>query len=77
MRDLDASTSNEQIEQIFALTAPDVLGGKPTGAGGGGCILLIAKDKQAKENCRDKLDAQHLHVLDVAFDFEGVAVTSQ
>ncbi|HCU34343.1 MAG TPA: hypothetical protein DGT21_02530 [Armatimonadetes bacterium] len=77
MRDLDASTSNEQIEQLFDLTAPDVLGGKPTGAGGGGCILFIARDQQAKENCRDRLEAQHLHVLNVAFDFEGVVVTRQ
>jgi len=77
MKDLDASTSNEQIEQIFELTAPDVLGGKPTGAGGGGCIFFIAKDARAKENCRDKLQSQDLHVLDVAFDFEGVVLTSE
>ena len=77
MKDLDASTSNEQIEQIFELTAPDVLGGKPTGAGGGGCIFFITLDAQAKENCRDKLESQELHVLDVAFDFEGVVLTSE
>lgn len=75
MKDLDASTSNEQIEQIFDLVNEDILGGKPCGAGGGGCLFFITRDPNAKEAAREKLVDEGLVALDIAFDFEGIQVT--
>jgi D-glycero-alpha-D-manno-heptose-7-phosphate kinase len=77
MRDLDASTSNAQIEGLFELVAPDIIGGKPCRAGGGGCIFFIARDVAAKEQVREKLASQGLEALDVAFDFEGLVLETQ
>lgn len=77
MADLDASTSNAQIEGLFELVAPDILGGKPCGAGGGGCVFFIARDAAARETVKDKLRGQGLEPLDVAFDFDGLVLSSQ
>lgn len=77
MKDLDASTSNEQIEQIFELVDEDILGGKPCGAGGGGCLFFITRDANAKEAARQKLVDQGLVALDIAFDFAGIRVTHE
>jgi len=74
MKHLDASTTNEQIEALFEAVEPDILGGKPCGAGGGGCVLFLARDEQAKQRVRDKLRARGLTGLDVAFDYEGLVL---
>jgi D-glycero-alpha-D-manno-heptose-7-phosphate kinase len=74
MKHLDASTSNDQIEELFELTAPDVMGGKPSGAGGGGCVFFIAKSAKSKERVRDKLQNVGLTGLDITFDFEGLTL---
>jgi len=75
MKRLDASTSNQQIEDLFALAEPHILGGKPCGAGGGGCLLFIAKSTAAKERLHEALRGLGLSPLDVQFDFEGLVVT--
>jgi D-glycero-alpha-D-manno-heptose-7-phosphate kinase len=77
MKHLDASTSNEQIKQIFDLVDEDILGGKPCGAGGGGCLFFIARDANAKETARKKLVDQDLVALDITFDFEGVQLSHE
>lgn len=74
MKHLDASTSNEQIEDIFEMVEDDIIGGKPCGAGGGGCLFFITRDNEAKEAARKKLLAEDLLTMDIAFDFEGVQV---
>jgi D-glycero-alpha-D-manno-heptose-7-phosphate kinase len=75
MRHLDASTSNEQIEELFELTAPDVMGGKPSGAGGGGCVFFITKSAKAKDRVKAKLQGVGLTGLDITFDFEGLTLS--
>lgn len=75
MKHLDGSTSNDQIEELFALTAPDVMGGKPSGAGGGGCVFFIAKSTKTKERVKEKLQGVGLTGMDVTFDFDGLTLT--
>jgi D-glycero-alpha-D-manno-heptose-7-phosphate kinase len=77
MAGLDASTSNAQIEGLFELVAPDIMGGKPCGAGGGGCLFFIAHDAAAKARVREKLASQGLEALDVVFDFEGLVLKAE
>ena len=77
MRDLDASTSNAQIEGLFEAVAPEILGGKPCGAGGGGCVFFLARDERAKGRIREKLQGLGMEALDVAFDFDGLQVEIQ
>jgi D-glycero-alpha-D-manno-heptose-7-phosphate kinase len=74
MKRLDASTSNEQIEELFELAAPDVIGGKASGAGGGGCVFFIAKSVKAKERLREKLQGVGLAGLNITFDFDGLTL---
>lgn len=75
MKHLDASTSNDQIESLFALAAPDIMGGKPCGAGGGGCLLFIAKSSKAKQRLKKRLRAEGLDGLDLVFDFDGLVLS--
>lgn len=74
MRDLDASTSNSELEAFFAAVEADVLGGKPCGAGGGGCLFFIARDTAARERVKSRLQTMGASVFDVAFDFEGLTL---
>ncbi len=74
MKHLDKSTSNQQIEDIFDMLEQDIIGGKPCGAGGGGCLFFITKDSGAKEAARRKLLAEDLLTMDIAFEFNGVQV---
>jgi len=55
MKDLDSSTSNEQIEELFELAEPLIIGGKPCGAGGGGCLLFLSKSAEGARRLEEKL----------------------
>lgn len=76
MKHLDESTSNAQIEELFELAAPDVMGGKPSGAGGGGCVFFIARSSKSKERLKENLRRQNLTAMDVKFDFDGLVLTT-
>lgn len=71
---LDPSTSNERIERAFSIVAEEIFGGKPTGAGGGGCIIFCCISEIAKNKAEKKLRAEGYRVLDFRFDFEGLCV---
>ncbi len=73
-KQLDASTSNEQIEELFELAGPRIIGGKPCGAGGGGCILFLAKSTQDARALEEELQKKQLATIDLQFDFEGLCV---
>ncbi|MGD8240192.1 MAG: hypothetical protein PVH68_16675 [Armatimonadota bacterium] len=77
MKELDDSTSTQQIEDLFDLAAPEIMGGKPCGAGGGGCILFLARDGGAQERLSKALSEQGLTVMDVQFDFEGLTLITE
>ena len=74
MKDLDNSTSNEQIEELFELAGPMIIGGKPCGAGGGGCLLFLGKSAEEARRLQEKLAERQLAVIDLEFDFEGLCV---
>jgi len=74
MKDLDGSTSNEQIEELFELAEPMVIGGKPCGAGGGGCLLFLGKSAEEARRLEEKLGERQVTVIDLEFDFEGLCV---
>jgi len=74
MKDLDSSTSNEQTEELFELAKPMIIGGKPCGAGGGGCLLFLGKSAEEARRLEEKLAERQLVVIDLKFDFEGLCV---
>ena len=72
MKKLDSSTSNEQIEELFELAGPMIWGGKPCGAGGGGCLLFVAKSPEQAQALEQELTRKRLTVIELEFDFEGL-----
>lgn len=75
MKSLDASTSNETVDSLFRLVADEISGGKPCGAGGGGCLLFCCKDPSLKPTVQEKISSAGFRVVDFAFEFEGLTVT--
>lgn len=71
---LDASTSNQTLEDLFGLVREDVLGGKPCGAGGGGCVVFCCKGEKEKANAARKIRNSAFTVIDFSFDFQGLRV---
>lgn len=71
---LHPSVTNEQIEELFRLAFENgAAGGKACGAGGGGCLLFMAKpDREHK--LRQSLQNAGVRVLDFVFDFSGLIV---
>jgi len=64
--------SNIQIEEIFQLVEKEeAIGGKAMGAGGGGCLLFLAK-KNGEGKLREKLEGKGLRILPVKFVEKGV-----
>lgn len=69
-----AGVSNDRIDHLYNLAAQyGALGGKITGAGGGGFLLLYCElEEQAK--VRAALSAQRIREMKFAFDFTGAQV---
>ena len=76
-KQLDASTTNSVIENLFDVLAPHIYGGKPGGAGGGGCVFFCCKDQRHKEIAKEKITALGCEVMEYGFDFEGVVVKEE
>ena len=72
---MDSSTSNQMLEDLFTLVKGDILGGKPCGAGGGGCVVFCCDGEQAKQLAAKKITDAGYTVLDLAFDFQGLRVS--
>jgi D-glycero-alpha-D-manno-heptose-7-phosphate kinase len=75
MKHLDASTTNDTLEAIFALVAGETSGGKPCGAGGGGCLLFCAREPNLKPVIEEKIRTAGYRVIDFEFEFEGLQIT--
>ena len=73
-RQLDNSTTNEQIEELFELADPMIIGGKACGAGGGGCLLFLARSPEEARQLAEELRQRQLTVLDLKFDFNGLVL---
>ena len=67
----------ELIQEVLELAVPNIMGGKPCGAGGGGCIFFTAKSDGDKQRLRTKLRSRNLEPPDVTFDFDGLVLLSR
>ena len=74
MKHLDRSTTNETVESVFSIAAGYIAGGKPCGAGGGGCILLCCQSPAEKPALERALRQGGVAVIDFDFDFEGLVL---
>jgi len=71
-KQLDASTTNERLESLFKAALPLCYGGKPCGAGGGGCVLFLARNPEARRRLAQLVDEKGMTTIDFDFDFEGL-----
>ena len=72
MKQLDASTFNVTVESIFDLVDAEVSGGKPGGAGGGGCLLFCARDTDRKPVIENLIRNAGFRVIDFRIEFGGL-----
>ena len=78
-RSFDPGSTTPQIEGLFDLVRDELTGYELPGAGGGGFLLLIAKDAPAARRVRAKLNALKpnptARLYDAAIDDHGLQVT--
>jgi len=72
---LDSSTTNQTLADLFTLVHGDILGGKPCGAGGGGCVVFCCKGEREKRHVAERITTAGFSLLDFAFDFNGLRVS--
>lgn len=71
---ISSKISTPRIDQLYALAREHgATGGKITGAGGGGFLLLYC-EKQFQESVRHALSAEGVHEMAFAFDTQGAQV---
>jgi D-glycero-alpha-D-manno-heptose-7-phosphate kinase len=69
---LDPSITNERIDRLFDIArGAGAIGGKALGAGGGGCLLLMA-DSNREHAVSKALEAEGTQIIDFNFDFAGL-----
>jgi D-glycero-alpha-D-manno-heptose-7-phosphate kinase len=69
---LDSSVSYSELDAVIDLAGSSgALGGKACGAGGGGCLVFLAREGET-ERLRSSLVHAGLRSLDVGFDTYGV-----
>lgn len=74
-KDLDESITNTSLDGIFDLAvANGAIGGKACGAGGGGCLVFLAREGR-EDRLRWVLEEAGLRVIDFDFDTYGVFLT--
>lgn len=71
---LHPTTTSPDIERLFESLSDLILGGKPCGAGGGGCVLFLCKSPQAKEEGERRAREMGFSVYPFKFDFEGLTL---
>jgi D-glycero-alpha-D-manno-heptose-7-phosphate kinase len=73
-RKVSAKISNSRIDYLYETARHNgALGGKITGAGGGGFLLLYC-EKECQQKVRDAFGKEGLHELVFEFDFQGARV---
>lgn len=77
MKHLDQSTTNDTVESIFRLVSNETTGGKPCGAGGGGCLMFCVKEPSLKPVAQQKIGNAGFRIIDFEFEFEGLQVTTR
>lgn len=71
---LDPSTSNQVMEDLAGQAQPYVWGLKPCGAGGGGCMLFLAKGKEEKEALTRVFAQAGVSPIPFEFDLTGLTL---
>jgi len=72
---MDSSTSNQTLEDLFALVREHAFGGKPCGAGGGGCVVFCCRGERERAQAAEKIKKAGFTVIDFTFDFHGLKVS--
>jgi galactokinase/mevalonate kinase-like predicted kinase len=67
---LDAGTNTPEIEQMLGKVSPYLIGKKLAGAGGGGFMLMLARDSDATKKIREILNAEPLNANARFVDFQ-------
>ena len=71
---VSSKISTARIDQLYALARQHgALGGKITGAGGGGFLLLYC-EHSCQESVRNAMAAEGIHEMTLHFDFQGAQV---
>lgn len=71
---LDASLTNDRVEELRQLVQPWTLGSKCCGAGGGGCMLFLCETPELRERTVLRLIGHGVHVIPFQFAMEGLTV---
>jgi galactokinase/mevalonate kinase-like predicted kinase len=76
---LDAGTNTPEIQKIIDLISPWIIGHKLLGAGGGGFMLIIAKDEKSVSHIKQELIANPINsrarLIDFSVSHTGFQVT--
>jgi D-glycero-alpha-D-manno-heptose-7-phosphate kinase len=73
-RELHPSITNQRLDDIIALARRSgARGAKACGAGGGGCVVLLA-ETGGVDRLRHTLRSRGVTLLDFGFDFHGVRI---
>ena len=67
---LDAGTNTPEIQQMLGKVSPYLIGKKLAGAGGGGFMLMLARDSDATKKIREILNAEPLNANARFVDFQ-------
>jgi galactokinase/mevalonate kinase-like predicted kinase len=74
-----ASTSNEEVEELFAAAAPLVRGAKLLGAGGGGYALFLSPEARSaealRERLRERFEDARARLVDFSLSTTGLEVS--
>ena len=71
---LDASITNEQIEELFDETLKQgAVAGKACGAGGGGCLLFLTETGR-RDSVEQVVERLGSRVIPFKFEFEGLRI---
>ena len=76
---LDSGTSTREIEDVIARCGPDLVAQKLVGAGGGGYMVMCARDPAAGERIRERLERdppnKRARFIDFSIAGRGLEVT--
>ncbi len=76
-KQLDASITNEQIEELFdEAFKHGAVGGKACGAGGGGCVLFCVEPNR-RADVEQVVERLGSRIIPFKFEFEGLQVSRE
>lgn len=77
--ELDPGTTTPEVDQILREAQEELLGAKLLGAGGGGYLLMVARDEQAAAKVKTRLERNPINAgarfVDVSLSDTGLQIT--